>query len=274
VDVAVVSTPNNLLCPKACEALKSGKDVLIEKPMGRNLLEAKKMKQVSEKSARVLKIGFNHRYHPAISKAHSAVQFGKIGKILNFRAFYGHGGREGYEKEWRGNYKIAGGGELTDQGVHLIDLIQWFCGEPSHASCFLQTAYWKIKPSEDNGFTLLKFKSGICGSFHSSWTEWKNDFSFTLFGENGFIKINGLGGSYGAETFTLGLKIEKGKVPEIMEEKFEGEDCSWKEEWDDFLNGVQNPKHKFLGCAAEGLAVMKTLDALYRSHQSQKTVRL
>ena len=266
VQIVVVSTPNHLLSPVACRALAAGKHVLIEKPMGRNLKEALAMQGAAKRAGKKLKVGFNHRYHPALSKTHALIKSGAIGKILNLRCVYGHGGRAGYENEWRGNPKKAGGGELTDQGIHIIDLMRWFCGEAKQVSCFLQTAFWPIKPAEDNGFALIRFKSGALGSFHSSWTQWKNKFLLEIFGEKGSLEINGLGGSYGTETLKIGKRIAAGKAPEFTEEVFEGEDLSWKSEWDDFLSGSGN--------ADDGIGAMKILDALYRSAKSGKTIDL
>ncbi len=274
IDIVIVSTPNHLLCPIASAALKAGKHVLIEKPMGRSLAEAKIMAKASKSAGKKLKVGFNHRYHPALLEAHDIIENGEIGKIINLRAIYGHGGRMGYEKEWRGNPKLSGGGELTDQGVHLINLMEWFCGEPKQVSCFLQTAHWNIKPSEDNGFAILRFKGGVLGSFHSSWTQWKNAFAFEVFGDKGFISINGLGGSYGAETLTIGTRKAPGQVPEMSSKTFEGEDLSWKREWDDFVSSIENPKRRMMGGAEESVSVMKVLDALYRSNRSGKTIIL
>lgn len=274
IDLVIVSAPNHLLCPVALAALKAGKHVLIEKPMGRNLKEAETLWQATKISRRKLKIGFNHRYHPAILKAHEIVTSRKIGRILNFRAVYGHGGRAGYESEWRANPALAGGGELTDQGIHLIDLMQWFLGKVERVSCFLQTAFWKIKPAEDNGFALFKFKSGALGSFHSSWTQWKNTFVFEVFGEKGFVRVNGLGGSYGPETLTIVIRKELGKAPEMVKEVFEGEDLSWKKEWEDFVSHAAGDTPSFMGNADEGLQAMRILDALYRSHKQKKNITL
>ena len=274
IDLVVVSTPNHLLCEISCAALKQGKDVLVEKPMGRNVTEARRMALTAQKYGRKLKLGFNHRYHPAIHKAHEILKKGEIGKLINLRAQYGHGGRMGYEKEWRAKSHLAGGGELTDQGVHLIDLIQWICGMPSEAIAFLQTIFWKIRPSEDNGFALLKFKSGVVANFHSSWTQWKNLFNLEIFGTKGFLTVHGLGGSYGPEKLTVAVREKPGQVPKVRETVFAGEDLSWKEEWGDFVRAVLDRQMPFMGNAEDGLRVMKVLDALYRSHRLKKIVSI
>src|SRR5580658_7830901 len=149
LDIIVVSTPNAYLAGITIAALESGKHVLVEKPPGRNLEEARRIAVAQRASGKVLKVGFNHRYHPALARAYQLLRTGVIGEIFNLRARYGHGGRPGYEKEWRGDPELAGGGELTDQGVHLADLVNWMIGMPKKAFCLLQTAVWPIAPLED-----------------------------------------------------------------------------------------------------------------------------
>jgi hypothetical protein len=198
---------------------------------------------------------------------------GKIGKPLFVRGRYGHGGRTGYEKEWRCDPRRSGGGELTDQGVHLIDLSQWFLGVPRQAAAFLQTAFWPIRPLEDNGSVLLRYAEGRTSSFQVSWTQWKNLFHFELYGSKGFVEVSGLGGSYGPETLTWGLRKHPGKAPEIRKTVFKGPDSSWAEEWDDFVRAVQSGNTPPNG-PKESLSVMRTLDALYRSHRAGKIVSI
>src|SRR5206468_3451123 len=82
----------------AIAALSAGKHVLVEKPMGRSLAEAEQMRAAACAAGRVLKVGFNHRYHPAIAAAWQRVSDGAIGEVINLHCRYGHGGRPGYER--------------------------------------------------------------------------------------------------------------------------------------------------------------------------------
>ncbi len=265
VDVVVVATPNGFLRDVAVTASKAGKHVLTEKPMGRNLAEAIEMADAAQATGRRLKIGFNHRYHPALAEAHRRFSNGEIGTFIHARARYGHGGRPGYENEWRGNRELAGGGELTDQGVHVIDLLHWFVGgPPAEAFGYLQTGVWPLGDLEDNAFALLKWPSGGLASFHTAWTQWKNLFSFEVFGSLGSLVIDGLGRSYGTETLTMALRKPEGGVPNMETLTYEGPDESWRLEWEDFVSGIRTGD-SFLGEAAEGVEVMRTLDAIYRA---------
>lgn len=265
IDVVVVSTPNAYLAPITVAALNSGKHVLIEKPPGRNLEEAQRIDAAVRTSRRrVLKVGFNHRYHPAIARAYQLLTSGAIGEPINGRARYGHGGRPGYDKEWRGDSELAGGGELTDQGVHLADLINWMLGAPRRAFCMLQTAAWPISPLEDNAFALLDFANGCVVSFHTSWTQWKNLFSLEIFGSRGALCVEGLGGSYGPQRLIYYRRIPEGGVPDVSEQIFDGPDLSWQLEWQDFVRAIGGGG-TCLGTADEGVAAMAIIDALYRS---------
>lgn len=263
IDIVVVSTPNAYLMPVALAALEAGKHVLLEKPMGRNVEEARRIMQAAEAAKRTVKVGFNHRYHPALEQAYRRFAAGEIGALRSIRARYGHGGRPGYEREWRGDANLAGGGELTDQGVHVLDLLLWFAGEPEKVYGVLQTAVWPIEPLEDNGFALLTYASGAVASFHTSWTQWKNLFSFEVYGTVGSLTVEGLGKSYGVERLLVAKRRPEGGVPETEELAFEGEDLSWAREWEDFLGGVAGAA--YWGNPGDGVAVMTALDALYRS---------
>jgi hypothetical protein len=160
IDVIIVCTPPDCHLPMCAAALENGKHVLCEKPLARNPEEAEIIVKLARQKGLKLKCGFNHRHHPAIQQARKWVEGGVIGQLLFIRSAYGIGGRPGYEKDWRANTQIGGGGQLMDQGMHVIDLARWFLGDFTEVSGFLQTGYWDIAPLEDNAFSLLRTDSG------------------------------------------------------------------------------------------------------------------
>lgn len=264
IDVVVVSTINKYLAPLSLQALRAGKHVLCEKPLGTNTAEIKQCVNVAEKNRLIYKAGYNHRFHPAIFKTHQLVKQGKIGKLMFIKASYGHGARPGYEKEWRAKKELSGGGELLDQGCHIIDLILWITGKKvSNIKASLSTQFWPIQPLEDNAFILLEL-GNITASFHTSWTQWKNEFIFEVYGQKGYIKINGLGGSYGKETLILGSGVP-GKPPEQRINQFDGPDNSWVDEWKNFKEAIKNPK-KLFSLGKESLEVMNIIEKIYQSN--------
>jgi len=272
VDAVVVSTPNHVLADVAVAALDSGKHVLMEKPMGRSLDEARRIAAAARASTGILRIGFNHRFHPAIRRAHAVARSGSLGRLVTLRARYGHGGRPGLEEEWRSDPERAGGGELTDQGVHLADLLHWIAGMPVEAFAYTQTAVWRIAPLEDNAYGLLRFEEGAVAQLHVSLTQWKNLFSLEVQGEAGAVIVEGLGGSYGVERLLRIDRAFQGGAPAVHEERFEHEDRSWADEWSAFLTDVDVRTAGGADNGApssangdDGVAAMRIVDALYRS---------
>lgn len=275
VHAVVVATPNCHLPDIAVAALSSGRHVLCEKPLGRNPMEAEKMCSAARQAGRVLKTGFNHRHHPAIWRAGSAAKDGSIGKILNIRCVYGHGGRPGYEKEWRASREICGGGELLDQGVHVVDLFRWFMGDFDKAFGRVRTLFWDMEV-EDNAFAMFTTKDDRVAVMHTSWTQWKNRFLFEVHGEKGYLVVDGLGGSYGPERLVIGMRKAGpegyvGGAPDEEVIEYPGPDVSWREEWGEFLSAVEE-KREPLGSGYDGLMANKMIEAVYRSDKADKPV--
>src|SRR2546428_1592735 len=178
IDSVVVSAPNHMHAVVSIAAIRRGKHVLCEKPLARTPGEALRVVRAAHLGGVVVKCGYNLRYHPAIARAKELFDEGAIGRLLYLRSIYGMTGRPGYEKDWRANSAVSGGGELMDQGIHVLDLFRWFAGEFERVVGKTSTLYWKIEPSEDNAFAILSNKNGNVASMHVSWTEWKNLFSF------------------------------------------------------------------------------------------------
>src|SRR5581483_7252760 len=94
--------------------------------------------------------------------------------------------------------------------------------------------------------------------------QWKNLFSFEVFGTGGSLAAEGLGGSYGPERLTITKRDPDGGLPEVEEIAFEIEDREWEFEWHDFMGAVLDRK-PYGGTPGEGLAMMQVLTALYES---------
>ena len=105
-------------------------------------------------AGRIVKVGFNHRFHPALARARRGGPLGTHGELMHLRGRYGHGGRPGYDREWRAQPERSGGGELIDQGMHLLDLTHWLAGPLPLHSALLRTQFWDT-PVEDNAALIL-----------------------------------------------------------------------------------------------------------------------
>lgn len=237
IDAVIVATTHDSLSEISRAAADAGKNVLVEKPAGRNLDEVEALRDSARRSGVAVKVGFNHRFHPGLVKAKSIVAAGDLGPLHYIRGRYGHGGRVGYEEEWRCKRAMSGGGELIDQGSHLIDLSRWFLGDLVLDYAATPTYFWNIEV-EDNCFLALRGGRGEMAWLHATWTEWKNMFSFEIVGRDGKLTIDGLGGSYGTERLTLHKMLPQMGPPNTTTWEYPFPDASWASEFEDFQAAV------------------------------------
>lgn len=238
VDAVIVASVNAALAKVSAAALRAGKHVLVEKPAGINSRQIKELIALAERQDVRVRVGFNHRFHPAMLKARKIVESGGLGELMFVRGRYGHGGRLGYEREWRADPRLSGGGELMDQGVHLIDLAGWFLGRFTAVDGHAATYFWNM-PVEDNAFLNLRTAAGQTAWLHVSCTEWKNLFSFEICGRQGKLQIDGLGGSYGIERLCLYKMLPEMGPPDTTIWEYPRGDESWKLELREFEEDIR-----------------------------------
>jgi predicted dehydrogenase len=261
VDAVMIATPHDVQAQIVRAAIQAGKHVLVEKPAARHAEELQGLPQLAARGNVRVRVGFNHRYHRAFQQARRLVDSGVLGPLMFIRARYGHGGRPGYEREWRAQPHRSGGGELIDQGVHLIDLARWFLGDFVEVEGFAQTYFWNM-PVEDNGFMLLKTASRQVAFLHASWTEWKNTFSWELYGRDGKLQVDGLGGSYGVERLTWYQMLPEMGPPQTTIWEFPMEDDSWSVEMQEFMNDIRAEREPSAGLA-DAIAALTVVGRIY-----------
>jgi len=238
VDAVFIATINASLAPVAAQALRAGKHVLVEKPAAISVKELDELAALSAQHGGLLRVGYNHRYHPACLKALEIFHSGVLGPMMFVRGRYGQGGRVGYDKEWRADPKLSGGGELIDQGVHLIDLAGIFLGEFTQVDGHATTLFWNM-PVDDNAFLQLRTAGGQVAWLHASCSEWKNLFSLEIYGRLGKLHWEGLGGSYGLERLTYHRMLPEMGPPETTCWEFPRGDESWKIEMSEFFEDIR-----------------------------------
>jgi len=261
IDFVVVATTHDMLAPVAAAAAAAGQHVLIEKPGARCAVELNAVAQTAARTGALVRVGFNHRYHRAFRKAREIFESGALGEMMFIRGRYGHGGRPGYDREWRAVRERSGGGELIDQGAHLIDLSRWFLGDFSSVTGRAATYFWDM-PVEDNGFLLLETARGQVAFLHASWTEWKNLFSFEIAGRVGKLEISGLGGSYGVERLTWYRMSPEMGPPETMAWEYPMADDSWDAECAAFLEDIRLGRPPEPG-VADAQAALRIIERIY-----------
>ncbi len=238
VGAVIVATLNGSLAEIARAAIRAGRHVIVEKPAGISVAEVDGLMEAVGETGALVRVGYNHRFHPALAKARELVDAGAVGPLMFIRARYGHGGRTGYDREWRADPKLSGGGELIDQGVHLIDLAGWFLGDFTTVEGHAATYFWDM-PVDDNAFLNLRNAEGATAWLHVSCSEWKNLFSFEIYGRTGKLQVDGLGGSYGVERLTHYRMLPEMGPPETTAWEYPRGDDSWRLEMAEFLEDIR-----------------------------------
>ncbi len=272
IDAIFVCAFNDVLANYTTLALNAGKHVFCEKPPARTSQELKDVIKIEKSSGKILKYGFNHRYHYSVIEAKKLIESGEMGKLLWLRGVYGKAGSIDYHKNWR-NYKhISGGGILIDQGIHMLDLMRYFSGQDFiHINSFVTTSFWDIE-AEDNAFAIMQSNEKVTAMLHSSATQWKHKFLLEMCFEEGYVNLDGiLSGtrSYAPEKLVVGkrefedITFAMGK-PKETTTWFENDD-SWKLEIDEFVNAILNNKPILNGTSKDAIETLKLVERIYEN---------
>ncbi len=272
VDAIFVCTPNRFIPDVAVAALDAGKHVFCEKPPGRNMRDIERIIEAEKRNPdRILKVGFNHRYHFGIMEAKKIVDSKKYGRILWMRGVYGKSVSSGSPDEWRNSPELAGGGILFDQGIHMLDLFRHFCGEFTEIKSMCTTAFWD-GDLEDNAFALLRNDENVVAMLHSSFTQWKHRFTLEIFMEDGYVIVDGMPSgtrSYRDEWIIHGRKHIGFAVGNPREEStFCNTDPSWELELDEFVGCIRTGRPVQNGTSKDAYETMRLVFGIYDADES------
>jgi len=265
IDMVFIATTHDMLAPITHAAVTAGKHVFVEKPGGRNPAELEWVRRATSEAGPLVRVGFNHRYHKAFRKAREIFKSGVLGDLMFVRGRYGHGGRLGYDKEWRAMPELSGGGEAIDQGIHLIDLSRWFLGDFKSVQGYAGTFFWEM-PVDDNAFFLLRTANGQVAFLHATWTEWKNLFSFEIYGRHGKLEICGLGGSYGIERLAHYQMLPQMGPPDTVIYEYPMADDSWEQETAEFLEDIHLDRRPDPDLE-DAIAALRIVETIYMEAQ-------
>ena len=137
IDAVHICVPHHLHAEISIAALRAGKHVLCEKPMGVSLREARAMEAAALESGKTLTVCFQNRYNGASRRMKEVIGSGALGKILGGSAFVTWNRAEPYYQNslWRGKWETEGGSVLINQAVHTLDLLRWLAGDLKLRDC-------------------------------------------------------------------------------------------------------------------------------------------
>lgn len=284
VETVVICTPPNTHEEIAVAALQAARNVIVEKPMAPSPEACKRMIAAARAAGRVLTVGFNHRYFPAIKDLRASIASGRLGELSHVRGYTGHGGLAEFKAEWMYSKDVMGGGALLDNGIHMIDLVHYLMGPVEDVYGLTQDRTWQLDRVEDNGMALLRGRNGTVGSIGASWTEWKGyHFYVEAYGSKGMARAYYAPMSFMEVTMDRpgGARRKRRNfyLPLIFAEKFRG----WQstavrtlvDEMTDFMAlCAGHPAAGPIASAEDGFRAIEIAHAVYASAESGHRVTL
>lgn len=270
LDVVSVCTPNKFHAEVAIAALEAGADLLLEKPVAMNMVEAKAIARAAAKSGRRVMVGFSHRFNGANIAAKKALEAGKIGDPYMIRVRFAHmGPLAGWAKsDWFFRPKLAGGGALMDMAVHAFDIVQWLIGPAT--SVYAQTATLRHKISlDDNVVAVLEFGKRCLGYIECGWTSPAGFVGIEIMGDKGAICCDYL---QGKATLTA-QKTTAAGTGKVRVSELAPTTNPWADEMRYFTKTLATNQPFFPGLE-EGLATQKLVAGAYKSAKSGRKVCL
>lgn len=274
LDVLFVCMTNDINPEVTVAGLERGLHVFCEKPPGRDVADVARVIACEKGHPGLkLKYGFNHRYHDSVKDALAIVQSGELGRIVNLRALYGKSQLITFgQTSWRTERRLAGGGVLLDQGIHMVDLLRLFAGEFAEVHSFVSNGHWG-HDVEDNAYALLRTEAGVVAMLHSSATQWRHRFSLEVTLERGALTLSGIlsgSKSYGAETLTLARVTDTDMGDPREQTTRYNHDPSWADEVAEFADAILADRPVANGSSADALRTMRLVYRIYCADSAWK----
>jgi len=193
VDVVCICTPSGQHAAQAIAAAGAGKHVLVEKPMALNLADADAMIAACDQAGVQLGVVLQRRAEPLFQCIHSAIQAGDLGDLtLGVVTIPYHRPQAYYDQaDWRGTWALDGGGVLMNQGIHLVDLLVWYMGDPVQVQAHAATLHRDIEV-EDTLAATLRFANGALATITATTTAALGcPHRIEIYGTGGGIQVEG-----------------------------------------------------------------------------------
>jgi predicted dehydrogenase len=269
VDAVVLGLPNKFHAPYAVALLMAGKDVFVEKPMALNAAEGKKIAEAARRGKRLVMSGHMWRFDTEVNYVKKAVSAGLIGDIVKTRGFGIHvnWGPAG----WFTQKRLAGGGALADMGVHALDTVRYIMGDPAPVRVYAHLGtYYGDYDVDDTGILMVSWKNGATSVIESGWWQPHADgpeAGTRLYGTRGYASLF-------PTMFKYNLHGRPGEFIAPMPPRTEHcEQAMYDRQMEHFISCIQKRKTPSPGLA-EGLTILRIVDAAYESSRTGQAVKL
>ena len=267
LDVVSICTPNGLHAQQSIQALKAGNHVLCEKPLCIKVEDAREMIGAADKAGKKLFVVKQNRYNPPVEFVKQLIEKGDLGKIYSFQINCFWNRPEAYYTNWKGS-KALDGGTLYTQFSHFIDLLYWLLGDVTAVKTISKNfAHPSIK-FEDTGIVAFEMQSGAIGSLNYTVNSFEKNMegSFTVFAENGTVKI---GGQYLNELEYCNVAgVKKPDLPIGNPANgygfYQGSMSNHDKVYENLIKALADDKHEFAS-AEDGLKTVEIIQKIYNN---------
>ncbi|TME00615.1 MAG: Gfo/Idh/MocA family oxidoreductase [Chloroflexi bacterium] len=165
LDVVDICTPSGLHREHASQAMRSRRHVIVEKPMEISRAAIAEMLRVQQETGMKMAVISQHRFDPDTVKVHELIEEQAFGRLVLGNALVPWWRSQAYYEsgDWRGTWKLDGGGVLMNQSIHSIDLVQWLMGPVKSVIAYTDTLVHRMQ-TEDVAVAVLRFTNGALGT--------------------------------------------------------------------------------------------------------------
>jgi predicted dehydrogenase len=268
IDAVDICTPNFLHAPIATAALEAGKHVLCERPLARSAAEATAMIKAARKADRLLMCAVAHRFRPDAQLLRTFVAKGDLGEIFHAKAGWLRQRTEWNSDRWRQQKKESGGGVVLDLGFQMLDLSLWTLGGTAVESVTATMHRSRKGEVEDSATAFFRLASGSTLTLELTWgLLMEKDFAYlNLFGSGGAALLNPFRVHKGMHGTLVNVTPELDNARNQYKQSVDAQMAHFA----DALRKSAKP----MGTGDEILPVMEVLDAMYRSADQGKEIRL
>jgi predicted dehydrogenase len=270
VNAVDICTPNYLHAPMAIAALRSGRDVLCEKPLARNMAEAVQMVETAESNGRILMAAMNNRFREDVSVLQRFIKGKELGNVHFVKAGWLRNAKGWEARRWFTERSKAGGGALLDLGTALLDLAIWSAGLRAPAAVTASVFGRKGRGGvEDSACAMVRFAGGSAVMLEVSWNlrEPRTNTYLHVYGSNGAAMLNPL------RVHKIIHDVLVNVTPAIEASGHQYFKQSYQSEIDHFVDCVRTRK-KPIASGRDALGVLRIVEAMYESAGSGREVAL
>lgn len=282
VDIVAVCTPSGAHLEPAVAAARAGKHLVVEKPLEVTSERASALVAAADEAGVVLAAIFMSRFADANAALKRAIEAGELGRLVQGDAYVKwYRSQEYYDSgDWRGTWRLDGGGALMNQAIHQLDLLLWLMGPVEEVFAYAATATHQRLEVEDTLVAVLRYRNGALGQISAATSLWPGRPKLLeVHGERGSVRVRddalecwdlqGLSEEQRAATIERYGSAATGGAADPMAISFENH----RRQYQDLLEALsENRRPRVDG--REGLRSVELVEAIYRSAREGRPVLL